>query len=991
MDSCKGSLDSSECWAMAPLTPYEPYEDRAAPAPASNGLSDLFGGSSSYEISPHDPTGTYEVGPDGEVREVQPDPSEISNHGESDFNENLVSKMPKDTLTTMSSELVRLIEEDIESRRPWSDRYRKGMEMMGLIKDEIDDGPFPGSSTAVMPLISEAIVQFWARSFSEQVPATGPAKGAVLGKPNELLIQRADRVADFINYDLMVSDRGWYSHHSRMLFALPRSGSCFKKTYFDADLSRRVTIYIQAEDFICNYAFIDLETSPRYTHRIWRTKNELRKAIVSGMYADVDLGAPQIEELSEETELRIEASDFDPGTQQRDDNRYELYETYCEWDLPGYEHTAHDGKRTGIALPYIVTIDKKSREILSIYRGWRQNDPMQRRRVLFSKYDYLPGDGFYGYGLLHLIGGLQEAATGALRLIIDGAAAASLQGGFISKDASLKDQTLTVEPGVWKQVDATAEDLSKAFFTPPFKEVSPVLYQIMGFLVQRGEKFAATTEMQTGAENAKNAPVGSTAAMIEVGSKVFSTIHKGLHKSLAEELHLRYELTQEWMPDGGYPFDVEGNHQGIMAEDFAPGVQILPVSDPNIFSTAQRVALNQAVYDLANQNPGIIKKDAAVKRILEGLQVPDLDELLIDHSPPPPMDPVSEIQALLRGQPVQAYPDQDHVAYLKHYSSFLNNPEYGQNPMVQQQIGPAAMALVGQRMAYAWATQARALTQQPIPLLPPPMGSNAPPMGPPSPGMPGGGAPGGGMPPMGGPPPMQGMPGPAPAMPTNAPPEMIAQAVAQVAPQMQQVPGLPAPAVPGAASDQAKAQAISQESQAKIGGMQQAQQISQAQAAQDASHKENIAQIKADAAKEIAGLKAAAENHKADITQQVADLNNTIAAMQAAQKGKESDHAMALNELNAQNAAEAQDQQQLVQGASATADAHIKAAQADHSMALAQKESEQAQKLKAEQHDQGLDLNAQSAAVQRQTAKKMGDVKAKQASKPPAANPKGAK
>jgi chaperonin GroES len=929
---------------MAPMTPHDPYEDRAASDPAKTDVSSLFGGSElHYEISPHDETGEYEVGPDGVVRHVDKDPMQIANTGDQDFNENLADDLDKNTLTTLASELVRLIEQDIESREPWSNRYRRGMEMMGLIKDEVDDGPFPGSSTAVMPLLSEAIVQFWARSFAEQVPPTGPAKGAVLGKPNEMAIQRADRVADFINFDLMVEDRGWYAHHSRMLFALPRTGSAFKKTYFDGDLSRRCTIYIAAEDFICNYAFTDLETSPRYTHRIWRTKNELRKAMVAGMYLDVDLGSPQVEELTEETELRIEASDFDAGTQQRDDNRYELYECYCEWDLPGYEHTAEDGKQTGIALPYIVTIERKSQQVLAIYRGWRQNDPMQRRRVIFTQYDYLPGDGFYGYGLLHLIGGLQEAATGALRLIIDGAAAASLQGGFISKDASLKDQVLTVEPGVWKQVDATSEDLSKAFFTPPFREVSPVLFQVMGFLIQRGEKFAATTEMQTGAENAKNAPVGSTAAMIEVGSKVFSTIHKGLHKSLANELRMRYELTQEWMPDGGYPFDVEGNHDGIMEADFAPGVQILPVSDPNIFSTAQRVALNQAVYDLAQQNPGVIKRDAAVKRILEGLNVPDLDELLIENAPPPPMDPVSEIQALLRGQPVQAYPDQDHVAYLKHYASFLNNPEYGANPMVQQQIGNTAAALVGQRLAYAWATQARALTQQPIPLLPPPLGSQAP-MGPPQPGMPSGGQP---MAPQGqGAPGPAGPQGPAPALPTNAPPEMIAQAVAQVAPQMQQVPGLPSPAAPQAASDQAKAQAITQESAVKVQGMQNDQAAAQATAAQDAAHKERLAEIEAKAATDAAEIKAAAESHKADMAQQAADTQATTQMMTTGQRMQESEHQMALNEQQASDSRDQQVQNQAVTGATAAVDAHIKGAAAEHQMALAEKESAQAAKLR---------------------------------------------
>jgi hypothetical protein len=708
---------------------------------------------------------TYEVGPDGLMSLVTLEDDYLPAVASGTHTENLAEVVDESELGKIANRLIDLIEDDIESRKPWAERYRRGLEMMGLIPDEIDDGPFPGASTAVMPIISEAAVQFWARSLAEQVPSDGPVKGKVMGKANIALQQKADRVATYMNHDVMFLDRSWYADHSRLLFALPLGGSCFKKMYRDNNNGRNVSEYVSAEDFICNYQFNHLDNAPRYTHRIWRSANEIRKSVVSGVYRDVEMGDPPHEELSEQTSINIEAQDFDVGVEAPEDARYELYECYCELDLPDFEELDERGEPTGVALPYIVTIDKHSEKILSIYRHWKENDPLKRRRTNFIKYDMVPGVGFYGLGFFHLIGGLQLASTGAMRAVLDGAAMASLQGGFISKDASLKDQRITVEPGVWKQLDATAEDLNKAFVTPPFKEPSPVLFQIIGFLVQRAEKFTATTELMTGGQDTKGAPVGSTQAAIEQGGKVFSTVHRGLHRSLAEELRIRFEMIQEYMPTEGYPWDVDGAHEGIMQEDFAPGVSILPVSDPNIFTQAQRIAQAQAIYDLSQQNPDLIKRPVALRRVLEALNVPDIDELMpSEQGPPPPMDPISEIQALLRGEPVQAYPDQHHVAYLQHYAAFMQNPQFGANKQVAEQIGPAATALIGQRLAYAWATHARALGA-PAPMLPPP----------------------------GGDPSQQDPQNPAGALATQAPPELIAQVAAQIAPQMAQVPGLPSP------------------------------------------------------------------------------------------------------------------------------------------------------------------------------------------------------
>ncbi len=748
-------------------------------------------------------TGTYELGEDGEMRPVLPDDDYLPAASSDEFSANLADVMDERAMDKISQDLLDAIDNDIESRGPWTDRFQRGFEMLGITESEMDDGPFPGSCSSVMPVLSEAIVQFWARALAELVPSDGPAKGQTKGKSSKANDARARRVAEYINHDMMFLDRSWYSDMSRMLFALPFTGSTFKKVYRDYEQGRNTSVFVQAEDFICNYAFSDLESAPRYTHRIWRTRNEILKCQVAGIYRRVELQAPSLEELSEETKIRIEASDFEADTNAQGDIRHELYEVYCELVLEG------DEREDGVARPYTITIDRSSGKVLAIYRAWREQDPLERRRSVFVKYDYLPGPGFYGLGLLHMIGGLQDAATGALRAILDGAATASLQGGFMSADAAMREQNLVIEPGVWKKVDATAEQLSNAFFTPPFKEPSPVLFQIMGYIVQRAEKFAATTEMMTGSENSKNMPVGSTLAMIEQGGKVFSTIHRGLHKMLGEELRMRFELVQEYAPPEGYPYDVEGAHEGILSEDFAPGVSVVPVSDPNIFSQAQRIALNQAVYDLAQQNPDIIQRPAAVRRVLEGLNVPDIEELLVQTAPPPPMGPVSEVQALLRGEPVQAYPDQDHVSHIQHLAAFANNPQFGANPQVTQQVGPALMALMGQHLAYAWATHARALGV-PEDMMPPVMGDGREQMQ-------------GGMPPAGpqqqiGPPQgqmqqMQQMPQVPPPQDGSAPPEVIAQIAAQIAPQMAQAPGLPAP---DAQAQAEKAQAETAKMQADL-------------------------------------------------------------------------------------------------------------------------------------------------------------------------------
>lgn len=751
---------------------------RGGPAPDLASMVELDGG---FDDSPIG----FEIGPDGQVLEgeiIPPDIDELPAGGSQDHRANLAQFIDDQALNKIGSDIVEAVERDAEARQPWVDRFRKGLEMMGVVESEMDDGPFPGSSNVTHPLITEACTQFWARANGELVPADGPCKAKVMGEQTEDKIQRAERIKNYLNHELMFIDDQWYSENSRWLFAIPMQGSAFKKVYRDEGLGRNVSIFVPAEDLIAPSNISSLQSAPRYTHRIWRTPNELKKSFVSGYYIDPGVGDPEAEEHDELTVLRLETEDATP-VDDAEDSRHEIYEHYCELDLPGFEDP------NGIALPYIVTVDRVSRKVLAIYRNWKEQDPSKRALCCFVKGDYVPGMGsFYGLGLFHLIGGLQTAATGTLRAILDAAATASLQGGFVARDANLRDQRLTIEPGIWQGVDATAEELAKAFFTPPFKEPSGALFNVLTFLTQRGEKFTSITELMTGEQGSANAPVGSTIAIIEQAQKVFSTIHKGLHMAMAQELRLRKELIETYMPEGGYPYDDEGQHEGILAEDFQSGVAIIPVSDPNIFSSAQRVAIAQAELQLADTHPNILKPRVAVRRFLEAMKSPNIDELMVDDNPPPPMDPVSEVQSILRGEPVQAYPDQDHLAHVNHYMTFLQNPGFGGNPMVMKQIEGPAMALVGQRLAYLWAANVRKM-DAPAPMLLPALT------------------------------PEDDIPTDQngqkakhdPSLP-SAPPEVLNQMLQQIAPQLAQAPGIPMPPDPNQAANEAKAQ----EAQAKI-------------------------------------------------------------------------------------------------------------------------------------------------------------------------------
>jgi hypothetical protein len=686
---------------------------------------------------------------DGNAMAAAPDEGEYSD--EYQHSENLALKLDEQHLGKLGRDIAELVEGDITERAPWRDRFERGLEMMGLIESDIDDGPFPGASNAVHPLLIEAVTQFWARSMGELFPPEGPAKGKVNGHQTAPMLQRATRVADFMNYDMLRQDRGYMSETSRLLWFTPFHGTAFRKTYRDPVFNRNVGVYVPAEDFIVPAEATDLYTCQRFTHRMRKSQNEMRRLQHSKYYRKVNLAAPTSEDHDEISQANQDIQDVAPDSDEVS-NRYEVFEVCIDIDLEGDEHIDEAGEPTGIERSYIVSIERHSQIVLAIYRNWDEDDANCERKVYFEKYEYVPGPGFYGLGLFHLIGGLQTAATGALRVLLDSAASASLSGGFVSKNANLQGQRLISTPGQWTQVDASTEDLSKAFFPMPVKDPSPVLLQLMAVLVQAGQRFVATTDVMTGDADPKGAPVGTTSQLIEQGGKVMSTIHRMLHGSLTRELQLRYELCRRFVPADGYPYDVgDGQQRTVYADDFSDGVSVVPVSDPNIFSSQQRLGIAQAIYQMAMES-GVIPIKKAARRVLEAMKAPDIDDLIPEDPQPQPYDPIGEIQALLTGKPIAVIPQQNHVAHLQTLWAFMSNPQYGGNEQVQKQVGPNALAIIGQHMAFAWSTHARGLGVQ-----------------------------SGYIDPMSGQ--MQGA----------APPEQIAAAVAQFAPQMAAVAGMPVP------------------------------------------------------------------------------------------------------------------------------------------------------------------------------------------------------
>ena len=591
------------------------------------------------------------------------------------FGSNLAAIMDEEASDEMGSAILEMVKVDIEARRPWYEKLKRGMERLGIY--DPDSALATGIAKVSHPLLLEAATQFQARAMTELLPSGGPVKTTPVGLETTESVAQGMRVEKYMNYQLMVEDRDYYDERDQMLFLLPFTGSEFDKQYFDAGTGHVVSRWVRCDDFVVPYNTKNLREASRYTHIIRMTGAALRAKMASGMYFDVDLGEP-VDTDASAAPLTVKLNELDgqeKTTTLDDDKEYVLYETHLDYDVVGLEEASQ--------LPFVATIDSDTGKLLGLYRNWREVDPLKQKRIWFTHKKFLPGFGFYGFGLLHCIGNLGDAASEILQILIDSGAFATLQGGFKSIDAKMKGDVI-LQPGVWNDTEMTAEELSRAFYTPPWKEPSQVLENLLGTLVSAGQKFASTTETMTG-DAATTGPVGTMVAQIEQGSKVFSGIHKRLHKAFGDEFIHIAELNGENLPEA-YPYRMSDDTQYVLRADFDSRIDVIPVSDPNIFSSAQRIAMSQAALQLANQLPDLGDRREAAVQLLTAMRFPNPEKIFPKPQEAERADPLSEGSLLLMGRPIKAYVDQDHPSHISvHMGQMQGLPQQNQ-PLMQAHL-----------------------------------------------------------------------------------------------------------------------------------------------------------------------------------------------------------------------------------------------------------------------------------------------------------------
>jgi len=621
---------------------------------------------------------------------------------ESNHYSNLAEELEDNEIRNIGKDLIKAFEDDKNSRKQWEDQYSKGLKMLGVVVEDRND-PFPGASGVHHPLMSEAATQFQARAVAEMFPAGGPVKTQIYGKQTDKKVEQAQRVQDFMNYQVTSQITDYFNELDQMLFYLALAGSAFKKLYFDNTLDRICSKFVPAEDFVISYQNTDLETAERYTQVMKLSRNEIKKYQISGFYREIPLNKSESDTNSDQVEDTIQR--LEGMTPSASDKMHTVLEVHANLDL--------GEDKNGIALPYIVTIDYDSHQVLAIRRNWKEDDTLKRKRTYFIHYKYLPGLGFYGFGLIQMIGGLQHASTGALRALLDSAAFSNLNGGFRAKGARIEGGDITVSPGEWVEVEAYGDDLRKSFIPLPFKEPSPTLLNLLGVLTESGRRFASIADAMVG-QSAGSGPVGTTIALIEQGSKVFSAIHKRLHQAQGREFKLIYELNGEYLDDE-YPYEVIGETKKIRRKDFDSAINVVPVSDPNIFSQAQRIALAQTGLQLAQQAPQIIDVKEAYRRFLQSLNIPEYNDLMIEDEDIPRRDPVSENMAILNGKPIKVFEEQDHAAHIAVHQQFMQDPRFAGSDEAKQVLYGQMLAHIGQHTAYLYQQQMQAQMPEGIP------------------------------------------------------------------------------------------------------------------------------------------------------------------------------------------------------------------------------------------------------------------------------------
>ena len=594
---------------------------------------------------------------------------------EYDHNANLAEVLSDAVLGSLSSDLGSSIDEDKSSREDWEESISKGLVLLGINYQERNE-PFMGASGVTHPLLSEAVTQFQAQAYKEMLPPGGPVKTQILGQQTKEVEDQAQRVKDFMNYQITEVMEEFDQDTDQMLFYLPITGSTFKKVYFDPTRQRAVAKFVPAEDLIVPYAASDLRTAERYTHVVRMSENEIRKLQVGGVYRDVDLSPSEDDES--DTTIRSKTDEIQGLRPGYSDELYTIYEVHVDLDLEGFEDMDEMGEPTGIRLPYIVTMDADSGKILSLVRNYREQDPLRRKRDFFVHYKFLPGFGFYGFGLLHMIGGLSRAATSILRQLIDAGTLSNLPGGFKARGVRIRNDDEPVNPGEFRDLDVPGGDIRNALMPLPYKEPSGTLAQLLGVVVDSGRRFAQVADTKVADVNSQ-APVGTTVALIEQGSKVISSIHKRLHYAQKAEFRMLAEIfANNPVP---YPYQVGPNiNPQIMVQDFDGRVDILPVSDPSIFSMAQRLSLAQTQLQLAQAAPQMHNLYEAYRRMYDALDVKNIDAILPAPQPPQAMDPAMENANALKGMPSQAFKEQDHRAHIRVHASLIQSPAIQANP-----------------------------------------------------------------------------------------------------------------------------------------------------------------------------------------------------------------------------------------------------------------------------------------------------------------------
>ena len=676
--------------------------------PAPQGLAALSENEEPLEIEIEDPEAVTIRHGENIILQIQKEVDEEK------FNANLAEEISDDILESLASDLINDFESDISARKDWVQTYVDGLELLGLNMEDRSE-PWEGACGVYHPMLTEAVIKFQAETITATFPASGPVKTQIIGKETQEKKEASQRVQDDMNYQLTDVMTEYRPEHERMLWGLGLAGNAFKKVYYDPYLGRQVSMYVPAEDMVVPYGAADLQSAERVTHVMRKTENEIRRLQYEGFYRDIDLGEPS--NTMDDIEKKIADK---LGFRASTDDRFKLLEMHVEINLEGFEHEDHDGEKTDIALPYIVTMEKGTNSILAIRRNWNPDDESCKKRNHFVHYGYVPGFGFYCLGLIHLIGGFAKSSTSILRQLVDAGTLSNLPGGFKTRGLRVKGDDTPISPGEWRDVDVPSGVIRDNFFNVPYKEPSQTLLTLLGSIVDEGRKFAGSADLSA-SDMSANAPVGTTLAILERTLKVMSAVQSRIHYSMKQEFILLRDIIRDYTPD---EYDYEPTEGGRHAKkaDYDL-VYVLPVSDPNASTMAQRVVQYQAALALAQQSPQLYNMPVLHRQMLEVLGIPNYQKLVPMNDDMKPRDPVTENQNILKGKPVKAFLYQDHQAHITVHMAAMQSPEVqqvlqqsmGQNPQALQALQAAMSSHINEHLGYEYRKQIEQMTGQDIP------------------------------------------------------------------------------------------------------------------------------------------------------------------------------------------------------------------------------------------------------------------------------------